>query len=430
MKNKFIKRTLAIILAAISIISVASFAATNASAAAISGRVDIYNFEFYTGDMEGATTAEGIKVEVIADKVPDISEDFNFSAKFVNCGTKSGLTKNALRHFELGSYLRGFRFTLLDKNDPWFLERVEFSFDNQDTTYSFGVYQWITDSITLYPSDVNDNIYKFTIKTSDSANAGTDGMVTFDIHGNYHYGNLRVSNATENKSCFNKGNEFVFYENFGSDTFDYLAIRQGYDRTNWQTEFTSLIAADWKIESVKVEKVNGAGKENENMNVTLNQWIDYSSGLIAYKWEEVIVGKNGTPTNTYKVEVKTSDKFQAGTDADIEFQLLTENGNSHFMDIDRFANEYTDSINNFEKNDKDCFQMVFNRNESECDKFGKITGLNIKNTGGGAGPDWHVDYIKLTEIVPDGTTPKTYTFHINDWIDSGETYCCTNFTVS
>lgn len=423
------KKLCSLLLVAITIFSVASFGLTSASAAAISGNMDIYHFKFYTGDAKGAETSKGITVTALASSVPDIPYDFNFSSTFRDCGIKAGLTENALRHYELGKYLTGFEFTLNDKNDPWFLERVEVTLENQNITYNFSVYEWVTDSITLYKSDVNDNVYKFTVKTSNDSNAGTDAKIFFTVQAKNTHRCVTTSNAIEGKSCFNKGDEYVFYANLRHDTFESLEIDTGYDRTNAKTELTSLIAADWKVESVKVEKINGENKEKESMNVTVNQWIDYSTGFFKESHEDLIIGKNSTPTNAYKVEVKTSNKSFAGTDADIEFQLVCEHKSSLYCDIDRFANEYSGSINNYEKGNLDKFQMVFTNDGDNHGRFDNIKGLNIKNTGGGAGPDWHVDYIKLTEIVPEGTTAKTYTFKINDWIDKGETYCCTNFTV-
>ncbi len=424
------KKVCSLLLAVITIISVACVGITNANAAAISGRMEICSFKFYTGDVEGAGTKEGIRMTALANDVPDISYDFTTSYTFKNCGTKPGMSTEAIRNFELGDYLKGFKFALVDKNDPWFLERVEVTLEGQNITYNIGVYEWITDSITLSKYNQNDNIYKFTVKTSNDSNAGTDAKVFLTVYGEVFSKYICTSNAIEGKSCFNKGDEYVFYANFGYDKFDNLEINTGYDRTNATTELTSLVAADWKVESVKVEKVNGTDKEKESINVEVNQWIDYSTGFFSESHEDLIIGKNGTPTNAYKVEVQTSRKSLAGTDADIEFQLVCDNETSLFCDIDRFANEYSGSLNNFEKGDSDKFQMVFTHDIGSYGRFGSIKGLNIKNTGGGAGPDWHVDYVKLTEIVPDGTTPKTYTFKINDWISKGETYYCTNFTVA
>ena len=72
--------------------------------------------------------------------------------------------------------------------------------------------------------------------------------------------------------------------------------------------------------------------------------------------------------------------------------------------------------NNYERDDTDKCRVTFDLGKNG---LGNLTGIKLYNKGGGAGPDWHVDYVKITEINPDGSRGKTYHFNFNCEIVSG-----------
>lgn len=86
----------------------------------------------------------------------------------------------------------------------------------------------------------------------------------------------------------------------------------------------------------------------------------------------------------YRWEIRTGDTWQAGTDANVFISLAGDKNSMKEMEIND-----PDSNNDWEKGDT-------NHGVFETADLGNIQTGTLKHDGGGAGPDWTVDYVKIT----------------------------------
>lgn len=125
-----------------------------------------------------------------------------------------------------------------------------------------------------------------------------------------------------------------------------------------------------------------------------------------------LVSVSAATSYEYTVTFKTSNKFLAGTDADVYLYAYNENGSLIGKRI------YIDTEgNSFEKNDTDTVTISLPE-KIETIKVGTLEHIA---TGDGAmfkklanANEWHLDYVKITDSNGDSKT-----FNFNKWIEPG-----------
>lgn len=272
----------------------------------------------------------------------------------------------------------------IDGDNGWYPEYIKVESVNGQLDKTFYGGRWLDNSetITLNPTD---NVFKIDIKTSNDDNAGTDADVyvqLVDEKGNKTSW-INVSNIHPEKNAFEKNDKVSVYRH-APDGFEKL------EYINVKSESNGTAAADWKIESIGAEQVSGELK-GDKFSITVNQW-DPNGVTMSFGRE---TGKSGT----FEFDIKTQNKAGAGTDATIKIKLIGENGETNLVDVEPFINSYTPG-NNFEKNDHDKGRITF---EMPAGGIGKIMKIYVESSGGAASADWDLEYIDVTEILPDGT---------------------------
>jgi hypothetical protein len=100
--------------------------------------------------------------------------------------------------------------------------------------------------------------------------------------------------------------------------------------------------------------------------------------------------------------VKTGDRWGAGTDANVKFQMFGKNGNSK----ETLLNNAQD---NFERNKEDVFSV-------ESVHLGELDKIRVTVDGSGLGSDWFLD--KIT--VHSEKDNKDWFFLCGKWFDKKE----------
>lgn len=255
--------------------------------------------------------------------------------------------------------------------------------------------RWIGENeVTLSP---NDNIYELIVNTGTEDGAGTDSGIYVQLKDI----NKKTSSQVHLSDIHQESNAF---ENGDSDTFwiyvssDFAECTQVLFYSNHKNA-----KADWLLESFTIKKVQGETEDN-GFTYNANQWLTED--------KTVCFGKYSGSTGQFYLEVKTSDKKSAGTDSNIWLTIYGDNGNTEEINIGKYAGDG----NNFEKNDKDCFNIAY-----DSVYIGTINKIVIRKDNKGVGPGWHLDYITITEKVSEGQSGQCIKFKINQWIND-DTY--------
>ncbi len=260
---------------------------------------------------------------------------------------------------------------------------------------------------------VSDNVYKLRIKTGDVDYAGTDCDVqAVLLQDNRTFERAVVlSNIHPDEDAFERADDssFYIYTNDELMRVNYIRI------SSWSNK---TAASDWYIDDIGIQKVQGRFANENEAVIDANQWDINNRGMVFSVLPEF--------TGTYDVTIQTSSCSGAGTDGDIYLQIVGTNDTTDKVCIDDYVESYTPG-DNYEKGDTDSFRITFNY---DLNSLGGIQGINVYNTGGGPGPDWHVDYI---QIKPYGGS-VIYQFNINDWIEDydlaeNKPYYCTDLTL-
>lgn len=112
------------------------------------------------------------------------------------------------------------------------------------------------------------------------------------------------------------------------------------------------------------------------------------------------------PSSEYIIHIRTGDRKNAGTDANVRIILHDEKGNcSDEITLDNFLR------NDFERGATDKFEVPKNKLKA-FDRFGKIVKIEFWRDDSGLGSNWYVDKI----IVENKQTSNTFVFPIFRWV--------------
>ncbi len=356
---------------------------------------DQYTVTTVTSGSDGVTN-KGISIKVHGKD--GVTDWMNYSSLGDSKGEESETV--------VGSYVGEIEYIEVKINsdsNSWYPEKitVKSKIGGDEVTFYGG--KWINEN-QIYKLKETDNVIKVTIKTGDLNNSGTDCGVYVNLvdSNGVESGWTKLSDIHPDKDAFKKGDESTFYisvpSNFGK--VQYVELK---------SESNGTAASDWYIDNITVTQVQGTNK-GDTFTVNPDQW-DVNDHVMSF-------GRQKGKTGTFEVEIKTSSSNKSGTDADLKLKLIGEDGSTDSVLINKYTDSYS-SGTNYEKGDTDKFRITFDLGKKG---LGDIKGIEVINEGGGSGPDWKVDYIKVTEILPNGTKGSTYQFNINDWINSGETY--------
>ena len=165
------------------------------------------------------------------------------------------------------------------------------------------------------------------------------------------------------------------------------------------SELLNVNTSDNAIEDIQIE--------NEAFEYAETERLIGLSTLFRDGWN-LDAALDSRPIGTLVVTIKTSDKYLAGTDCDIYFGMKLSNGRVYERLLDK------EGYNDFERNDLDDYFLYVGDKTFYPNQVASIWLRSVKS---GAGPDWHVNYIK---VRINGVL--VYTKNIKAWIDPGQKY--------
>lgn len=262
------KRTLALILAVMTVLSAVTVSAFSVSAA--TGDVK-YNLEFKTAGSLGTTngdiviTVNGTNGSTSAHNVGEVGDSQKLqTASFtdVNVGEITGVTVDVISGI----------------NDGWYPEYINVSTSSDSKTIYGG--RWVDDEkkVTM---NVTDTVLKLQVVTGDVSCAGTDGDVKIrftDASGKQTVNFANLSSIHPKSNAFERKDDSVFYVYAGSNfgAVKSIEILSGGDGIFG-------FGADWYLSSITITNVSGFA-QGASCSKVVDQWLEDGHGTYKFKF--------------------------------------------------------------------------------------------------------------------------------------------------
>ncbi|KAM5305132.1 lipoxygenase homology domain-containing protein 1 isoform 3-T3 [Glossophaga mutica] len=402
-----------------------------------------YEVEIWTGDVGGATTTARVYVQIYGEKgktevlflssrsrvferaSKDIFQTDTFIVYAIDLGP---LTKVRIRHDNAGN------------KSGWFLERVDITDTNNETTYYFPCQRWLAveeddgqlsrellsvdESYVLPPEEDDegggggdnnplDNMgleqkdksttFSVTVKTGDKKNAGTDANVFITLFGTEdNTGMSLLKSSKVNSDKFERDSIDIFtVEALGLG--DLWKVRIGHDNTGK--------APGWFLDWVEVD----APSLGKCMTFPCGRWLaknEDDGAIVRDLFHAELQTRLYTPFVPYEITLYTSDVFAAGTDANIFIVIYGCDGlctKQKFLCTNKREQKLY-----FERKSASRFIM-------ELEDVGEIIEkIRLGHDNTGMAPGWHCAYVEIRRLLPDKDGTETVTFACDRWLATSE----------
>uniref|UniRef100_H3DGZ8 Lipoxygenase homology PLAT domains 1 n=1 Tax=Tetraodon nigroviridis TaxID=99883 RepID=H3DGZ8_TETNG len=288
-------------------------------------------------------------------------------------------------------------------------------------TYSFPCSRWLANGedddelvVELLPEDADElqvNTYEVCVFTGDMLGAGADANVFINIYGeNGDTGERYLSNS-DNINKFERGQE---------DVFTVTAVDLGPLKKLRIRHDNSHSHSSWYLDRVEIVDT----KDDTTYYFPCNRWlaVDEDDGQIARELvpvDEAFMKKDedeeGTSTTlgleqksmstTYTLRIKTGEKKNAGTDANVCAILFGENDDTGIINLKACKNYK----NKFE-------QGMINEFIVEAVDLGDLEKIRIGHDNAGGSAGWFLDWVE----VDAPSQGQRLRFPCGRWLDKGE----------
>nr|XP_032809632.1 lipoxygenase homology domain-containing protein 1-like [Petromyzon marinus] len=367
-----------------------------------------YEVTVFTGDERGAGTDADVSINIFGE-LGDTGERRldsrrnNFERGKQDKFTLDSPNLGRLTKISIGHNNRG-------PSPGWFLDKVVVDDSDAGVVYQFPVRRWLSEDeddgrirreIPVAGGSVTDGgaggtLYTLRVLTGDKRGAGTDARVYAVLHG-AGAGGARPGSSGRLElrgGSFERGGTDVFQLEAGRDVASPLArLTVGHDNSG--------AAPGWFCEKVVV-LCPGTGVEQ---TFPCGRWLDRreGDGLIECELlEDLSLRKTVAKRQPSSVWVHTSDVRNAGTDANVSFQLYGERGHSEEILLDNKSD-------NFERGQTDKFTV-------ELPDLGPLYKMRVWHDCTHPFAGWHLD--KVTVWIAGGR--ERYTFRCGRWLDVNE----------
>ncbi|XP_034374132.1 lipoxygenase homology domain-containing protein 1 isoform X3 [Arvicanthis niloticus] len=401
-----------------------------------------YEIEIWTGDVGGAGTTSRVYVQIYGEEGKTEVLFLSSRSKVFERGSKDTfqtdtftiyaidlgpLTKIRIRHDNTG-------------NRPgWFLDRVDITDMNNETTYYFPCQRWLAveeddgqlsrellpvDESYVLPSEDEegggqsdnnplDNLaleqkdksttFSVTIKTGDKKNAGTDANVFITLFGTQdNNGMTLLKSSKTNSDKFERGSIEIFTVET-LDLGDLWKVRIGHDNTGK--------APGWFVDWVEVD----APSLGKCMTFPCGRWLaknEDDGSIVRDLFHAELQTRRYTPFVPYEITLYTSDVFAAGTDANI------------FIVI--YGCDAVCTRQKFLCTNKREQKLFFERKSAsrfivELEDVGEIIEkIRIGHDNTGINPGWHCSHVDIRRLLPEKDGTETLTFPCDRWLATSE----------
>ena len=264
----------------------------------------------------------------------------------------------------------------------WFLEKITVEKIDQKTgknlgAYHFTVKEWLSKEnphITVYEDLIKEN-YKIKIKTGDISSAGTNSNVYIKLYGDRITDFIKLDNLSHND--FERGKTDLYnISNIDIGKIEKIEIKHDNTGDN----------PSWFLEKVEIIK------RNKQYNFTAQRWLSKGPGLSL----NTIINED-LEQFKYLVTIKTANKKNAGTNANIYIRLYGEKQSQTFLQ--RMDNP---AVDDFEQNRTGIYIIYSN------EKLGEINKIYIESDNSGDNADWEIE---RTSIVLESERNIKYLFN-------------------
>ncbi|KAI5096357.1 lipoxygenase-like domain-containing protein 1, partial [Silurus meridionalis] len=279
-----------------------------------------------------------------------------------------------------------------EDEDPYELKEVV-------KTYNFLCSRWLARDeedgeivVELLAEDyeeLEENTYEVHVFTGNIWGAGTDANVYINIYG-------EMGDTGERK--LRKSNHFNKFERGQVDVFTLMAMDLGQLRKLRIRHDNKQASAGWYLDRVEIVDM----KEETMYFFPCQRWlaVDEDDGQLARELvpvDEAFMTKEsdqGSPaqlgleqkamSTTYTMRIKTGDKKNAGTDANVYTVLYGTNDDTGIINLKASKNHR----NKFEKGMIDEFTI-------EAVDLGSLKRIRIGHDNAGTSPGWFLDWVEI-----------------------------------
>ncbi|XP_028639050.1 lipoxygenase homology domain-containing protein 1 isoform X1 [Grammomys surdaster] len=399
-----------------------------------------YEVQVITGNVPKAGTDANVYLTIYGEEYGDTGErplkKSDKSNKFEQGQTDTftiyaidlgPLTKIRIRHDNTG-------------NRPgWFLDRVDITDMNNETTYYFPCQRWLAveeddgqlsrellpvDESYVLPSEDEegggqsdnnplDNLaleqkdksttFSVTIKTGDKKNAGTDANVFITLFGTQDNNGMTLLKSSKTNSDKFERDSIEIFTVETLDLGDLWKVRIGHDNTGK--------APGWFVDWVEVD----APSLGKCMTFPCGRWLaknEDDGSIVRDLFHAELQTRRYTPFVPYEITLYTSDVFAAGTDANI------------FIVI--YGCDAVCTRQKFLCTNKREQKLFFERKSAsrfivELEDVGEIIEkIRIGHDNTGINPGWHCSHVDIRRLLPDKDGTETLTFPCDRWLATSE----------
>uniref|UniRef100_A0A8D1U7N8 PLAT domain-containing protein n=1 Tax=Sus scrofa TaxID=9823 RepID=A0A8D1U7N8_PIG len=394
-----------------------------------------YHISLKTADVPGASTDSRVYIKLYGDKSDTIKQvllvsDNNLKDYFER-GRVDEFTLETLNIGTINRLVIGHDSTGLHAS--WFLGSVQICVPRQGKQYTFPANRWLDKDqadgrleVELYPSEVIDIQklihYEVEVWTGDVGGAGTTARVYMQIYG--EEGKTEVLFLSSRSKVFDRASKDIFQ----TDTFTVYAIDLGALTKIRIRHDNSGNRPGWFLDRIDITDMNNeityyfpcqrwlAVEEDDGQLSRELLPVDESYVLSPSEDEEGGGGGDNNPLNnlaleqkdkstTFSVTIKTGDKKNAGTDANVFITLF---GTQDDTGMTLLKSSKTNS-DKFERDSIEIFTV-------ETLDLGDLWKVRIGHDNTGKGPGWFVDWVE----VDAPSLGKCMTFPCGRWLAKNE----------
>ncbi|XP_054895001.1 lipoxygenase homology domain-containing protein 1 [Poeciliopsis prolifica] len=357
-----------------------------------------YIVSVFTADMKGSGTDADVFINIFGEFGDTGERRLDSDKNNFEKGTEDKFTIEApnlgkIRKITIGHNNKG-------SSAGWFTEKVILDDMGNKVVYEFPINRWfaldeddgkIQRDILVGADQPTGIIYNVQIVTGTIRGAGTNSKIHIVMHGTKGLKNSGKVFLEGGK--FDRGLTDIFNVEIAALLSPLSRVTIGHDNDG--------VSAGWYCEKVVVfcpftgiEQTFPCGK-----------WLDEKEGdgLIERElYEMVSLRQRRQKKHPWSLWIWTTDMPNAGTDADISFQVYGEKNKSDEIRLDNKSD-------NFEQGQVDKFMI-------ELPDLGKLTKLRIWHEKRNPFAGWHLSKVTLMKTL----TKEKYTFPCERWLDINE----------
>ncbi|KAM9225590.1 lipoxygenase homology domain-containing protein 1 isoform 3-T3 [Dugong dugon] len=392
-----------------------------------------YHISVKTGDVSGASTDSRVYIKLYGEKSDTIKQvllvsDNNLKDYFER-GRVDEFTLETLNIGTINRLVIGHDSTGMHAG--WFLGNVQIRVPRQGKQYTFPVNRWLDKNqadrrleVELYPSEVVEIQklihYEVEIWTGDVSGAGATSRVFIQIYGKE--GKTEVLFLSSRSKIFDRASKDIFQ----TDTFTVPTMDLGPLTKIRIRHDNSGNRAGWFLDRIDITDMNNEityyfpcqrwlAVEEDDGQLSRELLPVDESYVLPPEDEEGGGGDNNPLDNlaleqkdkstTFSVTIKTGDKKNAGTDANVFVTLFGTQDNTG-MTLLKSSKTNSDK---FERNSIEIFTV-------ETLNLGDLWKVRIGHDNTGKAPGWFVDWVE----VDAPSLGKCMTFPCGRWLAKNE----------